>query len=72
MEVTEGREVESGLGQEALQEAGLVLHPPEPGLDQHGQLAYVLLDQVGQRPFEVGPDRLSRFVIVRGSLDRRM
>jgi hypothetical protein len=34
----ERREVEAGLGQEALQEAGLVLHPPEPGLDQLGQL----------------------------------
>ena len=44
----EGREVEPGLGEEALQEAGLVLHPPQPGLDQHGQLIDVLLDQVGQ------------------------
>ena len=43
-----GREVESGLGQEALEEAGLVLHPPEPGLHQGNQLADVLLDQVGQ------------------------
>jgi hypothetical protein len=43
-----GREVESGLGQEALQKGGPVLHSPEPGLDQRGQLADVLLDQVGQ------------------------
>ena len=42
------REVEPGLGEEALEEAGLVLHPPEPGLDQHGQLADVVLGQVGQ------------------------
>jgi hypothetical protein len=42
------REVESGLGQEALQKAGPVLHPLEPGLDQRGQLIDVLLDQVGQ------------------------
>src|SRR6185437_8743473 len=35
----EGCEVESGLGEEALEEAGLILHPPEPGLDQRGQLA---------------------------------
>jgi hypothetical protein len=49
----EGREVESGLGEEALEEAGLVLHPPQPGPDQYGQLADVLLDQVGQRPFQV-------------------
>jgi hypothetical protein len=45
VEVTE---VESGLGQEALEEAWLVLHAPQPGLDQRGQLADVLLDQVGQ------------------------
>jgi hypothetical protein len=68
----EGCEVESGLGEEALEEAGLVLHPPEPGLDQRGQLADVLLDQVGQRSFQVGPDRFSRFVIVRGALNKRM
>jgi hypothetical protein len=48
-----GREVESGLGEEAVQEAGLVLHPPEPGLDQGGQLIDVVLDQVGQRSLEV-------------------
>ena len=33
-----GREVESGLGKEALQKAGPVLHPPEPGLHQRDQL----------------------------------
>src|SRR6185312_16884409 len=54
------REVESGLGQEAAEQARPVLHPPEPGLDQRGQLIDVLLDQVGQRPFQVGPDRLNR------------
>jgi hypothetical protein len=48
VEVTEGREVESGLGQEALQKGGPVLHSLEPGLDQRGQLIDVLLDQVGQ------------------------
>jgi hypothetical protein len=53
------REVESGLGEEALEEAGLVLHPPGPGLDQRGQLTDVLLDQVGQRPFQVRPCRLA-------------
>jgi hypothetical protein len=64
--------VEAGLGQEALEEAGPVLHPPQPGLDQRGQLADVVLDQVGQRPFQAGPGWLSRFVIVHGSLDRRL
>src|SRR5208282_4996908 len=44
-----GCEVESGLGHEAAEQARLVLHPPEPGLDERGQLADVLLDQVGQR-----------------------
>ena len=34
-----GREVESGLGQEALQDARPLLHPPEPGPHQRGQLA---------------------------------
>ena len=59
-ELLEGCEVEPGLGQEALEEAGPVLHPPEPGLDQRGQLIDVVLDQVGQRPFQVRPDRLDR------------
>jgi len=43
-----GREVEAGLGEEALQEAGPVLHLPQPCLDQRGQLIDVVLDQVGQ------------------------
>jgi len=66
------REVESGLGQEAVEEAWPVLHLPEPGFHQRGQLADVVLDQVGQRSFQVGPDRFSRFAIVHGSLDRRV
>ena len=66
----ERREFESGLGEKAIQEAGLVLHPPQPGLDQRGQLIDVLLDQVGQRPFQVRPDRLSRLVTVHAALDR--
>jgi hypothetical protein len=45
----EGREVEPGLGEEALEEAGLVLHPPEPGPDQRGQLIDILLAQVNPR-----------------------
>jgi len=42
-EVTEGCEVEPGASEEAIEEAGPVLHPPEPGLDQRGQLADVAL-----------------------------
>jgi hypothetical protein len=45
-------EVEPGLGEEALEEAGLVLHPPEPGPDQRGQLIDVVLDQVGERSLQ--------------------
>jgi hypothetical protein len=49
----EWREVEAGLGQKALEQSGAVLHLPEPGPDQRGQLSDVVLDQVGQGPFEV-------------------
>jgi hypothetical protein len=55
--VTEGREVEAGLGQEAAEETGSVLHPFEPGLHQGGELADVVLGQVGQGSFEVRPHR---------------
>jgi hypothetical protein len=44
-----GREVESGLVQEALQDARPLLHPPEPGLHRRGQLADVVLDEVGRK-----------------------
>jgi hypothetical protein len=46
-------EVQPGLGQEAAEQAGPALHLSEPGLDQRGQLADVVLDEIGQRPFEV-------------------
>jgi uncharacterized protein YjlB len=46
--VTEGCEVESGAGEEAVEQAGPVLHPPEPGLDQGGELGEVAFGQVGQ------------------------
>src|SRR5204863_8213139 len=39
--VTEGCEIEPGAGEEPGQEAGPVLHPPEPGLDQRGELGEV-------------------------------
>ena len=50
--ILEVTEVEAGLGEEALEEAGPVLHLPEPGLDQRGQLADVVLGEVGQRSFQ--------------------
>jgi hypothetical protein len=46
--------VEAGLGEETVEEAGLVPHPPESGLHQPSQLADVLLAEVGQGPFQVG------------------
>ena len=47
------REVEPGLGEEAVDEAGPVLHPFKPGLDQRGQLIETLLGEVGQRSFKL-------------------
>jgi hypothetical protein len=47
------------LGQEAVEGAGPVLHQPEPGPDQRGQLMNVVLGEVGQRSFEVRPDWLA-------------
>jgi len=46
--VTEGCEVQAGAGEEAVEQAGPVLHPPEPGLDQGGELGEVAFGQVGQ------------------------
>jgi hypothetical protein len=43
--VTKGCEVKSGLGEEAVDEAGPVLHPFEPGLHQRGQLTDALLGE---------------------------
>ncbi len=63
--VTEGCEVESGAGEEAVEQAGPVLHPFEPGLDQGGELGEVAFGQVGQRPLEVRPDGLDRVELVR-------
>ena len=54
-EIAEGREVEPGAGEEAAEEAGPVLHPPEPRLDQRGQLADVAFSQVGQGSLQVRP-----------------
>lgn len=51
--VTEGCEVEPGAGEEAVQEAGPVLHPFEAGLHQRGELSDVVFGQVGQGPLEV-------------------
>lgn len=51
--VTEGCEVEAGAGEEPVEETGPVLHPPEPGLDQGGQLGEVAFGHVGQGSSEV-------------------
>jgi hypothetical protein len=58
-------EVESGLGEEAVDEAGPVLHPCEPGLHQRGQLIDALLGEVGQRSLQVRPDGLDRIQLRR-------
>jgi hypothetical protein len=46
--ITKGCEVKPDLGEEAVQEAGAVLHPFEPGLGQGGELADVAFGQVRQ------------------------
>jgi hypothetical protein len=67
-----GSEGASGLGEEAVEEAGPVLHPPEPGPHQRSRLTAVLLGKASQQLFQVGPDRSSRFAMVlHRSLDRR-
>jgi hypothetical protein len=53
-------EVETGLGEEAVEEASPVPHLPEAGLHQHSRLADVLRGEIGQRLFQVGPDELDR------------
>ncbi|MGC1184761.1 MAG: hypothetical protein WBA31_06375, partial [Candidatus Dormiibacterota bacterium] len=68
----EGREVKSRASEEAGDQGGPVLHPAEPGLDQLGQLGDVAPGQVGEGPLEHRPDPFSRFVIVHGSLERRV
>jgi hypothetical protein len=50
--VAEGREVEPGSCEEALQQAALVLHPPEPCLGEGGELGDVALGEVGDRSLE--------------------
>lgn len=67
----EWREVEPGAPEEGLEQAGPVLHPAQPGLNQRGELADGVLDQLGQGPFQQRPGRLSRLAIVHGSLARR-
>lgn len=46
--VTQGDKVESGAGQACVEQSGLVLHPPEPGLDHRDQFAEAALDQIGE------------------------
>ena len=70
--VTEGAEIESGAGEEAVEEAGPVLHPLEPRLHQRGELSEVAFGEVGQGSLEMRPDQLNRLSIVRGSLANRV
>lgn len=73
-EVTEGREVEPGLGEEPVEEGGPVLHSPEPGLHQRCQLADVAFRQVGQESLEVRARELAgrRVSILRGGVFPRL
>ena len=52
-------EVELGSGEEPVEQAGPVLHLPEPCLGQRGELRNVPLHQVDQRSSQVRPDRLN-------------
>lgn len=56
-------EVESGLGEEAVDEAGSVLHPFEPGLHQRGEMVEAVFGEVGQGPFQVRPDAVDRVAL---------
>jgi hypothetical protein len=47
-----GLEVESGSGEETIEEAGAVLHPPDRGPHQRGELADVAFGQVSQGSFQ--------------------
>jgi len=53
--IVEVTEVEPGLGEEAVEEAGPVLHLPEPGLDQRGQL--ILCNRCPVSRKQAGPMR---------------
>src|SRR5262245_28150719 len=64
----EGCEVEAGAGEEAVEEPGPVLHPPQPGFDQCGELGEVVFGQVGQGSFQMRPERFNRLFIVQGLL----
>jgi hypothetical protein len=46
-------EVEAGLGDEAVDEAGPVLHPFKPVLHQRGELGEAVFGEDGQGPFQV-------------------
>lgn len=63
--ITEGCEVEPGAVEEAVEEAGTVLHPPEPVPDQRGELAEVAPGQVGQGSLEVRSHRFDPVKLVR-------
>lgn len=58
--VTKGFDVQAGAGQEPVEEAGPVLHPFQAGFHQGSQLGQVAFGQVGQGPFQVGPDQFDR------------
>ncbi|SRR6266536_1284549 len=53
-------EVEPGLGEEAVEEAGPVLHPFEPGLHQRSEWPMLCLVRLARGRLEVQPHGLGR------------
>jgi hypothetical protein len=66
-----GLDFQASSGQAAVDEVGPVLDL-ELALDDPDQAVQVSGGEVGDGPLEQRPDALSRFVIVLGSLDRRL
>jgi hypothetical protein len=64
-------EVEASAGEEAAEQGRPVLHPPQPGLDQRGELGEVAFDKIGEGPLEMRPDQFNRLFIVQGLLASR-
>ena len=67
-----GLDCEAGRGQAAVDQVGPVLDLLQLALDDADQAVQVGGGEVGDGPLEQRPDAFSRFVIVRGSLDKRM
>ena len=67
-----GFDLQAGAGKAAVDEVGPVLDFLQFALDDADQAVHVGGGEVGDGPLEQRPDAFSRFVIVLGSLDRRL